>query len=200
MSSSGLDADREPHQVRASRRRRTARRASSWRVRGRRGMDRRLRTSPTLARWLNSSRPSMKRLPGLEAALDPEREDRALAVRAGTGRRVPCHGLDFRPGYATHSTSSRPSSHSATACAFCAVPLHAQRQRLEALQEQERVERRHRRADVAQQLQPGLQDVLRGPQRLGQLREHEAVVARVGLGETREAAAARRSRTSRRRR
>ena len=65
------------------------------------------------------------------------------------------------------------------------VALHAQAQRLEPLEEQERVERRDRGADVALVLQPGLEDVLRGPQRLGQLREHEAVVARVGLGEVR---------------
>ena len=45
-----------------------------------------------------------------------------------------------------------------------------------------------RRADVALVLQPGLQDVLRGAQRLGELREHEAVVARVGLGEVRRSA------------
>ena len=48
------------------------------------------------------------------------------------------------PGYVTHSTSSRASSHSATASAFCAVALHAQAQRLEALEEEERVERRDR--------------------------------------------------------
>ena len=40
--------------------------------------------------------------------------------------------------------------------------------------------------DVALVLEARLEDVLRGPQRVGQLREDEAVVARVGLGEAGE--------------
>ena len=43
--------------------------------------------------------------------------------------------------------------------AFSECALHAQRQRLEPLQEQERVERRQRRAEVAQQLHADLDDV-----------------------------------------
>ncbi len=64
------------------------------------------------------------------------------------------------------------------------VPLDAQAQRLEALRDQERVERRGRRAEVAQQLHPGLQRV-RGRAELG---EHHTVVARVRRGEAGELA------------
>ncbi len=72
-----------------------------------------------------------------------------------------------------------------------AVTFHAQRERLESLDEEERVERRDRRADVSLVLEAGLQDVLRGAERLGELREDRAVVARVGLGEVGEAPTAR---------
>ena len=61
----------------------------------------------------------MKRSPGFEAALDAEREDRALTPRGRYFCPRSYHWLDCRPGYATHSTSSRASSHCATASAFC---------------------------------------------------------------------------------
>jgi hypothetical protein len=60
------------------------------------------------------------------------------------------------------------------------VTLHAQAERLEALRDEERVERRDRGADVAQVLHAQLGDEGRRPERL---REHEPVVAGVGLGE-----------------
>ena len=68
------------------------------------------------------------------------------------------------------------------------MTLHPQAQRLEPLDEQERVERRDRRPDVALVLEPCLQDVLRGTQRLGQLREDQPVVRRIGFGEVGEPA------------
>src|ERR1700691_5629588 len=78
----------------------------------------RLRTSPTLARWLNSSNPSMNRLP----ASAPPAMPKAMMEPPPLGRYFfwrSCQGLDANPGYATHDTSSRASSHSATATAFC---------------------------------------------------------------------------------
>src|SRR5690606_18538163 len=60
------------------------------------------------------------------------------------------------------------------------VPLDPQAQGLDALEQQEGVEGADGRADVAQQLDPGLDDVGAGPERLPVL---QAVVAGVGLGE-----------------
>ena len=59
------------------------------------------------------------------------------------------------------------------------VPLQAQRQRLDALDDEERVERGDRRAEVAQQLHAGLE---RERGRAEVLVDH-AVVRRVGRGE-----------------
>ena len=64
------------------------------------------------------------------------------------------------------------------------VSLRAQRERLEALQEQERVEGRHAGAEVAEDLDTGFQNEREGPEGRG---EGEAVVALGGLGEGREA-------------
>ena len=144
-----LDADREAHEVGRDAGREPARSASSCWCVVLAGWIARLRTSPTLARWLNSSRLSMKLLARLDPTLDAERDDRALAVRAGTSCARSFHGLDFRPGYATHSTSSRASSHSRDRERVLRVPLHAQAQRLEALEEQERVERRRSPAPMS---------------------------------------------------
>src|SRR5664280_2839369 len=63
------------------------------------------------------------------------------------------------------------------------VTLHPQTQRLQALNEQERVEGRDRRADVAQVLQAGFEDESGREEWRRELTEHEAVVTRVGLGE-----------------
>ena len=54
---------------------------------------------------------------------------------------------------------------------------HAQRQRLQPLQEQERIQRRHRRAEVAQQHHPHAQYIRDRTQRLGRLRPDCAVIA-----------------------
>ncbi len=64
------------------------------------------------------------------------------------------------------------------------VALDAKRQGLQALEQQERVEGRQRRAQVAQQRGAGLGDVGGSPTHVG---EHDAVVGGVGLGQAREA-------------
>ena len=65
------------------------------------------------------------------------------------------------------------------------VPLHPQRQRLEPLQEQERVERRQRGAEVAQGLGAQLHQVAVGAERLVEL---QAVVGRRRVGDDGEPA------------
>ena len=149
----------------------------------------RLRTSPTLARWLCSSSASTNFWPASSPPSMPNDDDRALAVRevllgplVPRARRQPrvLHPLHLVAGFEPLRDRQR----------VLRVTLHAQRQRLQTLQEEERVERRDGRPDVALVLQPALQDVLRRAQLLGQLREHDAVVARVGFGESREPPAA----------
>ena len=100
-------------------------------------------------------------LAGLEAALDAERDDRALAVAAGTSAPRSCHGLDSRPGYVDPLDLVARLEPLRDRERVLRVALHAQAQRLETLEEQERVERRDRGADVAQVLQARLEDVLR---------------------------------------
>ena len=68
---------------------------------------------------------------------------------------------------------------SATARRFRQWRSHAQRQRLDALKEQEGVERRHRRAEVAQQRHARLDDVGDRPERLDRLDPDRAVIAGV---------------------
>ena len=65
------------------------------------------------------------------------------------------------------------------------VPLQAQMQRLDSLQQQERVERRECRAGVAQTLHASFQDER---QRTERFPVGNAVVRRIGLDEVREAA------------
>ena len=107
--------------------------------------------SPMLARWLNSSSALDERPAGLAAALDAEGDQRAAAAREhAPGDLVVRVGLEARvvdplrpPSCSSRQLGDRQ--------ARSAVALHAQRQRLDALQEQEGVERRERRARVAQQ-------------------------------------------------
>ena len=66
------------------------------------------------------------------------------------------------------------------------VPRHAQRQRLDALQDLERRERRHARAEIADAFAPRAQQERRGRRFLG---EHHVVEARIRLGQRRELAA-----------
>ena len=73
----------------------------------------------------------------------------------------------------------------ATASAFWRVALHAQLQRLQALQEQKRVERAERRAEIAQALHARLHDV--GEVAEG-LVEANAVIALARFEQLREAA------------
>ena len=66
-----------------------------------------------------------------------------------------------------------------------AVPLHAQRQGLDALQGEEGVERRHAGAEIAQQRHARLDDVGDRPERLDRLGPHRPVIARIGRVERR---------------
>ncbi len=81
-------------------------------------------------------------------------EHRALAVAAGTARRA--RGTGWRPVRCSRreATSGCSSSHSASGEGVRGLVLHPQRQRLDALQDEERVERRGRRA-VAHGHAPG---------------------------------------------
>ena len=100
----------------------------------------------------------------LDAALELEREDRALARWAGTSsaRVVPLARLQARVRDPLDLVARLEPLRDRER--VLRVPLHAQAQRLQALEEQERVERRDRGAEVALVLQPALEDVLRGPQ------------------------------------
>ena len=71
------------------------------------------------------------------------------------------------------------------ALAFFAMLDHAQRQRLQTLQSQKSVERRHRRADVAQQRHARLDDIGDRAERLDRFGPNRAVIARIGRIERR---------------
>ena len=153
--------------------------------------------SPMFARWLKSS-----------SALDERcaRRRRRPRCRRSGSRRSRRGGCARRPRgtrrpRARGSAPSRPAGGRPGAGdgqRVLAVALHPQRQRLDALQEQERVERRDRGAGVAQQHGPHAADVGGGPERVG---PDDAVVARVGLRQARGSGRrARPSRTCRRRR
>ena len=64
------------------------------------------------------------------------------------------------------------------------VTDHAQRQRLEPLQEEKGVERTHRRAEIAQRLGPQLHQIAVGAERLVEL---QTVIRRRGIGDHRKA-------------
>ena len=127
-------------------------------------------------------------LAGLEAALDLEGEDRAGAAAAAYFCASSYHGLDSA-GRRTRPTRPRrgPPASSATAGAFCDVPLHPQAQRLEALRDRNALNGDDGRAEVAQQLHAGLEDERQvGAERAADAEVagvDQAVVARVGLGE-----------------
>ncbi len=139
--------------------------------------------SPMFARWLKRFSDSMNRLPVSRAALDPERHERAVPagehavgdplVVARVEPRV-VHPLHVRVVLKVPGDGERVG----------VVTLHPQRQRLDALQEEERVERRERGARVAQQHRAHAADVGGRAERVA---PDDAVVARVGLGQPGEA-------------
>ena len=142
----------------------------------------RLRTSPTFARWLNSSRLSMK----LRPASTPPFSSNATIAPFPLGRylsaRLPLARLQARVRDPLDLVAPlEPLRHGER---VLRMPFHPQAQRLQTLQEQERIERSDRRADVAQVLQAALQHEHRRAKLGRKLREHETVVARIGLGET----------------
>ncbi len=113
------------------------------------------------------------------AAADPEGQHGTGAGRqVARRRRVPAAGLQPRVGDPQHVVAAlKPARHRQR---VLRVPLYPQRQRLQPLQQQEGVDRRQRRAEIAQQLRPGPHDV--GGLREG-LEEHQPVVGRIRAGE-----------------
>ena len=105
---------------------------------------------------------------GIGAAGDTERHDRPATV-GHVLLLTSCHGLDARPGV-RHPRNLvaglEPLRHLSR---HWHVTFHPQTQRLEALQEEERVQRSDGGPHVTQVLQAGLQDVPGREQRLGQL-------------------------------
>ena len=148
----------------------------------------RLRTSPMLATWLCSSRPRRtacrpRGRPSMTNAApsrSPRRRARRWPARA-TGESAARRSGPSRPRVRRPGTR-RPLARSAMCRSMRRLSVSR------PWRNEERVERRDRRADVAQQLHAGLDDVGAGAERrpVG-----EAVVARVGLGEAREPAARR---------
>ena len=130
--------------------------------------------------------------PGVEAALDAERQHDAEAVAQVLLReRVRGVRREARVAHPRHRrVRLQPRRELGR---VVVVPLHPQRQRLEPLEEQERVERRQAGPEVAQALDPGADgegDVAEGALRAERLPEVQAVVAGAGSVNTREPAVA----------
>ena len=144
----------------------------------------RLFASPTFASRLKILTLSISRRPASAPPLTPNVEDAAVAAlevaRRGLVGRV---GLEARVadpldlGAVLEPAGDREG--------VLAVALDAQRQRLEALEEQERVERAERGADVAEPLDAQLEDEREVAEGLA---VDDAVVRRIRVGELREAA------------
>ena len=145
----------------------------------------RLLASPTFARWLKSFRLSMNRRPGFQPALDAKAEDRARALgQVLRGPRVV--GMRGEAGMADPGDLRVRGEELGDALGVGDVPIHAQAQRLDALDRLPAIERRLAAAEVPQDLDPRLQD----EGRRAQVGIHQPVVGRVGRGEVGEAAAA----------
>src|SRR5262245_17145718 len=164
----GLDADAQPHQVGRDAGRHLLV-GGELRVGGGRRVDREAAHVTHVGQVAEQLQVVDERAAGLEPTLDAEREDRALPARQVL--------LTALVPLARRQTRVRDPLHFVALFEplgdgerVRAVTIHSQAERLEALEEEERVERRHWRADVAHQLEPGLEDVLGGPQRLGELR------------------------------
>ncbi len=116
---------------------------------------------------------------GLDAALDPEGDDATEATGQVTlGELVGRVRLETRIADPGHLGSAlEPLGHRQR---VLAVALDPQRQRLEALQEQERVERAERRADVAEALDAELEDEREVPEGGG---VRDPVVRRIRIDE-----------------
>ena len=114
----------------------------------------RVLASPTLARWLASSTRVDERAAGLRAALDAEGEHRPEAVvQVALGPFV--DGMVRRgPGSSPKPLRVRLQP-ARQLQGVVHVALHPQREGLQALQQQERVERAQARAEVAQPFDPG---------------------------------------------
>ena len=116
---------------------------------------------------------------GLDAAPDAERHDAAEAALQVAGR-LAVRGMALETRVAHPGDSVVALQPAGDRERVLAVALDPQRERLEALEEEERVERAQRRTDVAQALDAELEDERERPERL---RVADAVVARIGLDE-----------------
>jgi hypothetical protein len=153
-------------------------------------MDDQRAASPTLARWEKTCSASTKRRPCRAVAFQVEAEHRTGAARQQPLRQRVI-GVLGRPGCATRATIGCADRNCATVGALSTWRCHAQRQRLDALQDLERVHRAHAGAEVAQALAAGAQQERRDGRFLG---EHHAVEAVVRLGELGKLAGGRPSR------
>src|SRR5208283_2156164 len=182
-----LDSDAETNQVRRHARRQLFS-LGQLRVRRRCRVDRQAPDVADIREMAEQLEALDETTPGLGAALDAEGEDGSATVREvfqlpgvpwtrfESGE---AHPLDL-------ITSLEPLGDSQ---GIGHMALHPVAERLEALQEQEGVQWRDRGAYVAQVLESRLQDVLSGPEGFWELREDEAVVARVRLGKVGEPSA-----------
>ena len=136
----------------------------------------------------------------VDAALQLERDDRALAVGQVLLARGRTTCSTSGPGTRPSRPRRAPSSHFATASAFCECRSMRRLNVCRPWRNRNELNGEIAGADVALVLQAAFRMYSRAAAPAGSCDEHEAVVARVGLGEAGEAAAARRSRTSRRRR
>ena len=98
-------------------------------------------------------------LPSLTPARDDERRDRPVAAPACQLGGSLVRGAGFQPGVENLFHFAAPFQEFGHNLGVLAVSLHAQAQRFQALQEQESIERRDGRSDVAQQLHTGFDDV-----------------------------------------
>src|ERR1700733_2130046 len=127
--------------------------------------------------------------PGFRSSTDPEGHDRSSPVgQVAQLPLVPRARLEAGvadPGHLV--TGLEPLGHRS---GVLDVAFHPEAEGLQPLEKQERVERSNGGADVPEVLQTGLQNVPGGEQGLGELREDQAVIAGIRLGEVRETAAA----------
>ena len=123
-------------------------------------------------------------LAGFQTALDLERQHRAEAPTAAQLPAPLVPAVVRQPGVVDRQHLTLADEVLGDLLGVLLVPFHAQAERLDPLQDQEGVERRDRRADVAEQLHPRLDRVGAGAERRP---VRQTVIARVRLGEAGEA-------------
>ena len=106
------------------------------------------RVSPILATWENKRSFSTSATPASIAALDAEGEDAAGALRAIAPRQLMI-AIVGQAGVGDPADLIVRGQMLGDRQRVVAMALHAQRQRLDPGQDQERIERRDRRAEIA---------------------------------------------------